>query len=170
MVTRLAAAMMLATLGAAATGCIIVPIPRSTKHEGIRADLSPQQLDFIEPGVTSRREVLFRLGEPDETCRGTWSTLSYVASASRTDVHWAVGVPLPPRGVGVEGTVHEGSRTYLLIRVDPSGRVLRHRFRKVSYRLKGTVEEGHKSVAQLVAEWESSEPENSNEPVRPATP
>jgi hypothetical protein len=154
MVIRSATAALLLMAGA---GCIIIPIPRSTKAEGVRASIDSSDLGFLRPGTTTRREVLLRLGEPDQTRRTSWSYLCYAASSSRTDVHVALLVPGRAQGV-----VRDGTRSYLLLRFDDSGTLLISRLKKVSYRLtgpEGSTESANKSMSELVDEWEKNEKE-----------
>ncbi len=46
------------------SGCVIVPVPRHDTAE-TRCNISEQKVSVFKPGVTTRREIILALGEPD---------------------------------------------------------------------------------------------------------
>lgn len=140
-------------LGGSAVGCVIIPIPQSTKAEGIRARLSGEQLVAIDPGVTSRRRSLLILGEPDQVLGiGSETYDCYVIRATRTDV--LLGILIPPRGIGT--TLRGGSREYLFVHSGREGLVKKYAIRTVLFNVNaGGGQDPHQSVRDMIEDWEA---------------
>lgn len=89
---------------AISAGCIMVPAPHEV-HEDSR------NMDFISagrelaPGVTTRRDLVFMLGEPDEISENE-RHLVYIYQA--TTGYWAAG--LPPYGPAGGGSIKTKQR------------------------------------------------------------
>jgi len=148
----------MALLAMVTSGCIIIPVPRSTKDEGVRGTFGHAQVEFIRNGETTRRDVLLQLGEPDEIhFVHSRSYDVYVADVSRGDVHIALLVP----GRGAGGTFRTGSRDLLLLRYGGDGIVEKHTFSTMRYRIKNDLLEFDHTVPELIQEWEQS---NSRSP------
>lgn len=58
-------ALLLGMLLVATPGCLVVPIPTNRLAEHSRRDITPEAMDALVVGQTSREEVLLNLGEPD---------------------------------------------------------------------------------------------------------
>lgn len=146
--------LLLLPLGASALGCIIIPIPRSTKQEGVRPKIPWEQLVAIEPGVTSRRRSLLILGEPDQALRiGPETYDCYLTRATLTDV--MVGLPIPNvRGI----TLRNGSREYLFIHSGKDGIVKKHAFRNLVLNVEDRGV-GESSVREMIEDWEAELPD-----------
>jgi hypothetical protein len=160
MVIRTAMLLLVLAGGAASSGCIIVPIPRSIEAEGIRATVPGDQLEFVRPGQTTRRELLLKLGEPDDTVQDGHSYSCYIVGAARTDVHWAFVIPAPNgAAAGGAGVLRYGSRDVLLVRFDSAGVVQKYKVVTARYTLKNDLENPFTTPARLCRDWEQKEPD-----------
>lgn len=155
MVIRGAVAILLAAIGVCTAGCIIIPIPRSTKDQGIRGRVTAVHLEGVRAGETRRRDVLLLLGEPDEVHRLKSATYDcYVTNASRTDV--IVGLAIPARA---EARFYRASREFLFVKFDHAGVVEKHAFRTIDYSVDVSGESAAPvPVLQEIEEWESGQP------------
>jgi len=108
-------------------GCVVVYVPdpaRAATRGAIEdADLKDFQLD-----VTTREETLLALGEPDEAS-DDGTVLMYWWYRHRGFLLWMVAAP---NGVGAGWAGMVGTRVYLSLKFDESGRVTRHKFIHVS--------------------------------------
>lgn len=132
-----------ALLGLLATmGCVVVPIPATGKKVISGSRVETNDVSFIQPGKTTRWELIQRLGPPGRfyndllVATYPWQTASlYVA--------WAIFVP----DVGA-GDVEAVAKTHLfLVQFDACDRVVRHEFvrqgRSASLRARATRWSGH---------------------------
>jgi hypothetical protein len=158
MITRKAVIFLLLLVPASTTGCIliVVPVPRSVKEEGARATVGLEQLDFLEEGETHRRDVLLRLGEPDETHRiGANCYDSYLCDVSRTDTFVAIGIIAPTGGAGDAKIHRETRRDFLFIKFDEGGVARNHTFETLRLTRNKTGDVSGKSVSEMIQDWES---------------
>jgi hypothetical protein len=87
-------------------GCLIIPV----KETAVSGDvIAEEQLAFIESGVTTRREVLDRLGEPDVIWEQE-QILAYNWTTRHAIVPWVAPAPYSAAG-GVEDI----TRDYVLL-------------------------------------------------------
>jgi len=160
---------VLALLAAGTTGCIIIPVPRSTAEVGARGSVDPHQVEFLRDGETRRREVLLELGEPDDSFMiGDQLVDSYLCDVSRSDVHFggAIPFPAPPFLIPFGGTLKSARRDFLFIKFDGEGTATRHGFKSYSYS-RNQGESPDKSVREVMEEWDSGkEPEPPPRPRR----
>jgi len=103
------------TVALLCAGCLVVPTGEwATSRNPTRGRIERGALDTIQPGVTTREDVLLRLGEPDATLRDE-RLFGYCWS-----MNVAVFIPL------VSGPATGLPRRYLLlIEFDEEGRVKR---------------------------------------------
>ena len=121
---RVSCAVMLPWLTLAG-GCVLIPTP-AYKSDVLptRQNLSPKDAQQIKTGVTSREEVLLRLGEPDATF-GEGRRFVYL---------WGDIVAWFFVGAGYSGTGGEVSRGSMLeVDFDPSGIVCRREVRTPTF-------------------------------------
>lgn len=104
-------------LSASAGGCIITPVVHHTPWETAhRGEIAAEDVAGLTPGVTSRRDVLLLLGEPDLR-REEDRVLGYV-----WDQAWLFwGVFAGGRGAAGEGVRHGA----LMVRFDGEGILVR---------------------------------------------
>lgn len=152
MVTRFAGLILIATGAMSGIGCVLIPIPRSIEEEGLRAVVGRDQLKFLQHGVTRYREVLLRLGEPDEIHTIDRRTACYAIDAVRTDIHWSIILP-----DARFQSCRQGSREFLLLRLDENNLVTASKIAKVHYTATltqaGLVVTGKHSIREAVEDW-----------------
>jgi outer membrane protein assembly factor BamE (lipoprotein component of BamABCDE complex) len=108
------------------SGCIILPIPvarRSGDITNYRSNIGAQSPTPLVQGSTTRRQVLFDLGEPDG--RGTgdqWFT--YQSVSRRGGLHWAFIAGSEGGGGGIGSIDNWDTARRLTIRFDERGTVV----------------------------------------------
>lgn len=122
------------------SGCLAVPLSEPKVLEG--AEVTPEQLEFLAAGVTTRDEVVERLGQPDiewEDAR----VFSYDWDMRWGVLIWAVG----GYSVGYVGITDIPVHHLLLIEFDEDWRV--RRFEHV-------VRDELKPYSDLLLEWKAA--------------
>ena len=114
-----------AALGLSA--CIALPVPVQSARLGeLRTrtrGAEGEKLPFAE-GVTTRREILLMMGEPDRAW-GANGEQFFLYSAE--DVHAVIVVMIFGPGTGAAGAIPVGSRLFLALEFDGAGVLRRHR-------------------------------------------
>jgi len=106
------------------TGCLMVPIPTPEHQKDDlpgRTNVSKESIESLKPGITTRLEVLQRLGSPDGVFDND-RTFVYLWSKSAGYFLWAVFSQVQAAG-GLE-TVGAGHA--LIIRFDDAGALVSH--------------------------------------------
>ena len=98
------------------SGCLIVPTVRHSRSDEHRWIITEESADFIEPGHTTRAQVLLKLGEPDYVWDGGARFLYYWQTA---DAVFLFGVGNGYSGAG--GAMDIGWDWGLYLRFDPAG-------------------------------------------------
>jgi len=141
-VTRLGIALLLSL-----AGCIVVP--RSTQNEGARGVVLQGSLDFAQAGETKRRDLLLRLGEPDETRDvGAACYDVYLVRTSRWSTHSF-------REFG--GSAHRGDQDFLLLRYTSLGVLEKHVFTNVPFKDPDGALAPRWILSQLIEKWENGD-------------
>lgn len=105
-------------------GCVAVPIPhRETSVRSRPAICKPDHADFIQNGVTTRAEVLLKLGHPEIRWYGD-RVVGYYWATSKLGVFFAAAAI--PYGPAAAGYFQLPIRHHLLIEFDGHGVVRRH--------------------------------------------
>jgi hypothetical protein len=116
---------LLAAGGGAGGGCVVVPVPHP-EYRVVRSrrPITQQDAAGIVPGTTSRADVLCILGEPDFWWDGE-RVVAYQWTTSNLGILWAVGA-----GGGCTGGFEDiPVNHFLVVTIDPAGRVDRFQFR-----------------------------------------
>lgn len=101
-------------------GCLLLPIPTSEDKVLAGTPVTEEQLAFLAPGVTTKSEVVDRLGEPDviwEEAR----LFAYEWTVRQGILIWAVGAGY----TGHAGATDLPKRYMLLVQFDERDRVQR---------------------------------------------
>jgi outer membrane protein assembly factor BamE (lipoprotein component of BamABCDE complex) len=101
------------------SGCVVVPTPEHGLIEG-RGLIDRAAQETVQPGVTTREEVLLRFGEPDATLR---QQEVFVYYWSRVQGYFAYAVAAGYTGAAGGGPI--GRVHLFLIEFDKAGRVRR---------------------------------------------
>ncbi len=120
-------------------GCLLLPIPTQERKVLAGKAVSEEQLAFIVPDVTTRSEVVSRLGDPDviwEEAR----LIAYNWEIRQGVLVWAIGAYYS----GAAGVTDIPKHYMLLIRFDEQDRV--RRFERA-------VRPPHKSYGDFLKEW-----------------
>ena len=121
----------IAALGAAAAalgtgGCIAVPVPvQSAKPDELRTHTrgTEKGKSPFQDGITTRREVLLRMGEPDRAW-GSDGEQYFLYRAD--DIHALIVVMIFGPTSGTAGAIPVGSRLLLALEFDEHGVLRRH--------------------------------------------
>jgi outer membrane protein assembly factor BamE (lipoprotein component of BamABCDE complex) len=105
---------LLALTGLGLSGCIIVPTP-SHGGDGV---ITTETIELFEPGKTTRADVLLRLGDPYIRRK---EDRFFVYEWTRTSGYWAIVLPIPTTGEGMEGLIRHSC--YLGLEFTPDNRV-----------------------------------------------
>ena len=108
----------------ALSGCIVVPIPHE-EYAYRDASYSPRviipaDMQFIDPGVTTREQVLLHLGEPDNS----WDQdriFFYRWEMTNAMVFWAWAIGYGYSGAGDAGVNEVPHAHYLVVEFDRGG-------------------------------------------------
>jgi outer membrane protein assembly factor BamE (lipoprotein component of BamABCDE complex) len=120
-------------------GCVLLPIPMQERKVLAGTPVSEEQLLFLSPGVTTKSEVIDRLGDPDviwEEAR----VFAYDWVMRQGILIWAIGGGYS----GVAGATDLPKRYVLLIRFDDEDRV---------QRFERAVRPSNKGYGDFLEEW-----------------
>jgi hypothetical protein len=123
---RRGAAGVLAVASTLAGGCIVLPVPvRSARPAELRTHTrgSDKEQPEVRDGVTTRREILLLMGEPDRAW-GEHGEQFFLYRAE--DVHALILVLIFGPGTGGAAGVPLGSRLFLALEFDGRGVLRRH--------------------------------------------
>lgn len=116
----------LATFGA---GCVPVPFIVPVPPLGYAVEGKPISKDaivFIQPGTTTRADVVWELGAPDDSGEGTDDWISYTSWRHRGGVIGGLLIVMPGGGGGVGVARFCRRPRTLKIWFDAAGMVTRH--------------------------------------------
>ncbi len=130
LVRRLLACLALAAVGVGLAGCLIIPTDYFAA--GSRRNVSPRTVQVLQPGVTTKEDVLLVLGEPDSDPEDG-RRLDY--EWTKVKAIWFVG----GYGAAIGGEIQ--CTNVLQVSFDASNRVSQ-------VRLVGEWEQGEESAAQ----------------------
>lgn len=136
--TRLAILFLFYTLSTL-SGCIVIPIPTEERTVLAGNPVTEEQLAFLARGVTSKREVMARLGSPDVIWEDA-RLFAYNWEMRQGILVWAVGAYYS----GAAGLMDIPKRYMLLIQFDDQDRVLR---------FERAVWPAQKSYGEFLREW-----------------
>ena len=112
----------IAALSTILSACIAVPIPVHQSAGAIpsyRSNIDEERTSKIVEGVTTRREVLLELGQPDgRAVDDHWFT--YQSIARRGGTHWAIAIMTQNKG-GIESIDDWDTARRVTIRFDDHG-------------------------------------------------
>ena len=107
-------------------GCVMAPIPTQEHHRDDlpgRTNITTEAIDALQPGLTTRQEVLLKLGTPDGVFEQE-RTFVYLWSKCAGYFSWFMYAGM---AAGSAGTEPVGKGYALIMEFDHSGVFQRHR-------------------------------------------
>lgn len=120
-------------------GCIVLPIPTQENKVLAGKPVTPDQLAFLKPGITTKTEVMNRLGSPGTIWEDA-RLYAYEWTMRQGILVWAIGGGY----TGAAGVENLEKRYMLLIQFDGRDRV--RRFEKI-------VRPAFKTYGDILKEW-----------------